>query len=424
MGLDNLQKSQESSVESNGVASPGPSGMLAAAKVIRKAKGYSRPSPISNRVSSRNVARNEQRCGKSEGSCAASDRKRLRDGPQPGDRTFIGNDFSRMGFNLGPGRKSYNRDKFTDKWTLDYLTNNVFDSLDNTFDFCMTHGLLSLKPEDAPICTHPGCDTKMRLTKCSESESHDRLIWMCTKTLEGQKRHRTKCSIRNGTMFSSSNLSIAEILLICYLWTQDVSNSFVEFQYGFEGHTVVDWFNFCRELVEIDFFLHSTQVGGPGKIVEIDESKFGKRKYHRGHRVDGKWVFGIIERDNLSNILMVPVENRTAKTLLAIIKDWVIPGTTIMSDCWKSYDCLEHEGFKHLTVNHTYNFVDPDTGACTNLIEGSWLHAKKSFPKYGTSKDLFDSYLGAFLWRWRMRHNGRDLFESFLSAVRGVYPPK
>ena len=38
-----------------------------------------------------------------------------------------------------------------------------------------------------------------------------------------------------------------------------------------------------------------------------------------------------------------------------------MPGTTIISDCWKSYNCLNNEGFQHLTVNHTYNFVDPDT---------------------------------------------------------------
>ena len=32
--------------------------------------------------------------------------------------------------------------------------------------------------------------------------------------------------------------------------------------------------------------------GGPGKVVEIDKSKFGKRKYHPGRSVDGHWAFG------------------------------------------------------------------------------------------------------------------------------------
>jgi len=58
----------------------------------------------------------------------------------------------------------------------------------------------------------------------------------------------------------------------------------------------------------------------------------------------------------------VPVQDRTEDTLLACIKKWIMPGTTIISDCWKSYNCLNSEGFQHLTVNHTYNFVDPDTG--------------------------------------------------------------
>lgn len=41
----------------------------------------------------------------------------------------------------------------------------------------------------------------------------------------------------------------------------------------------------------------NVKVGGPGKVVEIDESKFGKRKYHKGRRKDGVWVFAGIERD-------------------------------------------------------------------------------------------------------------------------------
>ena len=33
-------------------------------------------------------------------------------------------------------------------------------------------------------------------------------------------------------------------------------------------------------------------IGGPGKVVEIGESKFGKKKSHKGHNMEGQWVFG------------------------------------------------------------------------------------------------------------------------------------
>lgn len=36
------------------------------------------------------------------------------------------------------------------------------------------------------------------------------------------------------------------------------------------------------------------QIGGENIVVEIDKSKFTKRKYNRGHKVSGGWVLKII----------------------------------------------------------------------------------------------------------------------------------
>ena len=72
----------------------------------------------------------------------------------------------------------------------------------------------------------------------------------------------------------------------------------------------------------------SEVIGGPGKIVEIDESKFGKRKYNRGKRVDGVWVFGGIEQGS-NRMFMTAVEDRSTATLLPIIKKFIKPGITI-----------------------------------------------------------------------------------------------
>jgi len=117
----------------------------------------------------------------------------------------------------------------------------------------------------------------------------------------------------------------------------------------------------------------------------------------------------------------VTVQDRTAETLIGLIKRWIKPGTKILSDCWKSYAMLESEGYIHETVNHSVTFVS-DTGVHTNTIESRWNSLKKSLPKYGTTKTLYDSYFAVLEGStWIVQKT--DFFQ-FLSLIAKVYQKK
>ncbi|KAJ8964757.1 hypothetical protein NQ314_004648 [Rhamnusium bicolor] len=91
-----------------------------------------------------------------------------------------------------------------------------------------------------------------------------------------------------------------------------------------------------KENEDHEVFIHwaavnSENIGGPNKIVEIDEAKIGKRKYNRGRYLEGQWVFGAIERET-KRFFLEAVEQRNIDTLLDIIKQRILPGTTVHSD--------------------------------------------------------------------------------------------
>ena len=89
-----------------------------------------------------------------------------------------------------------------------------------------------------------------------------------------------------------------------------------------------------------------------------------------------------------------------------------------MSDMWKAYDCLKDEGYTHLTVNYSLNFVHPYTGVYTQRIENTWWGVKRSMRRTGTSKDLFESYLQEWLWR---QHYGDDPFGNIIKHIAAFY---
>jgi len=70
--------------------------------------------------------------------------------------------------------------------------------------------------------------------------------------------------------------------------------------------------------------------------VEVNESYFFHRKYHRGRRRRGSWVVGLVERGSGRCWLEV-VARRNAATLEQVITAHVLPGTIIVTDAWAGY---------------------------------------------------------------------------------------
>lgn len=130
--------------------------------------------------------------------------------------------------------------------------------------------------------------------------------------------------------------------------------------------------------------------------MEIDESKFGKRKYNKGHPVGGVWVVGAVERSS-KRIILSHVAKRDAVTLTAFCETYIDHTSVIYSDCWKGYSKLCTIFKEHRTVNHSKHFVNRETNTHTNTIEGNWSGVKRTIPVRCRTMKLIDIYLLRFM---------------------------
>lgn len=112
------------------------------------------------------------------------------------------------------------------------------------------------------------------------------------------------------------------------------------------------------------------------------------------------------------------------KTMLLSITDvWILPGTMIVSDCWRAHNCLRDAGINHQKVQHSKNFVDPDTRACTNMRERVWWDVHLGVLRYCCQEVHFGGYKAEFLF-----NHGYQELESHLHAcwivVLEIYKPR
>jgi len=189
-----------------------------------------------------------------------------------------------------------------------------------------------------------------------------------------------------------------QIVLFIYCSSKELTSiQFCERELEIGKGTVIDWNNYLREVCAHTLLINPVVIGGPNTTVEI---LFSRRKNHMGCVLPQQWVFGGICRES-GESFMFTVPGRSAPTLLTIISNSIRRGTTIISHQWPAYNGIvgmPGAGFKRATVNHSVNFVDPNTGANTQRIERSWKAAKERNKRHnGTHRNMLDSYMCAYI---------------------------
>lgn len=269
---------------------------------------------------------------------------------------------------------------------------------DVTIAWCRENGMLATE------MTCPNCGDRCR--EQNRNRCIDKVAWRCTNN-----DCRKVINIRKGSFFESSRLELWQIIGMSHTWASSAGKARGSSQANFmqdvcvTARVVVDWKQFFRDVCVSYFANNHEQIGGPGIIVEVDESLFTKRKYNVGRQREQRWVLGGYEQERKIGF-MVEVPSRDAATLLPIIQHWVAPGSIIWTDRWAAYAQLPNipgMQYVHQTVNHTANFVDPVTGACTNRVEAMWARAKAKFhaSQGPTNPDLIADYLLEFMWNQR-----------------------
>jgi IS1 family transposase/ribosomal protein S27AE len=246
------------------------------------------------------------------------------------------------------------------------------------------------------------CGMPMMLQK--HSATSDGFRWYCKNC------YNCTVSVRKQSFFAALHLPLRIIILLMYFWSVELLQKHAIRELNVDKKTAIKCYimfrDVCKWFMQQDqtlFELGGLDDSGQPISVEIDESKFFHRKYHRGRYRQGHWVLGAIER-NTGRCILKCVPRRDEQTLRPILESLLLPGTHVISDGWRAYTNIQMwKGgvYTHDVVIHEREFVSAaDPSVHTNNIENLWMRVKRNVKyQFGTTNNLFESYLYDFMWR-------------------------
>lgn len=254
-------------------------------------------------------------------------------------------------------------------------------------------------------CDRSGCEKRMVIKYVKKplagGEIRTRAQYECNA------KCRAKRSILSGSALENCHLSMPQVWHCFASYILGLGN-IAAYQKKFRPEA----FSAVRQemyAVSRDILLRAEhkRIGGPGIRIQADETflisgQTGPLPVVPSNTGDDHpgaiIVVGAIE-ERSDDCWAVVVPDRTAETMTAIFRQYVRPGTILITDGHASYPCVARDlGFEHHIVNHTEGRVNED-GDDTQKVERLWAYMK-SFND-GVTRDGAELFVSGAIFRKR-----------------------
>ncbi|MGB9235269.1 MAG: IS1595 family transposase [Terriglobales bacterium] len=161
----------------------------------------------------------------------------------------------------------------------------------------------------------------------------------------------------------------------------------------------------------------SGPIGGINRKVEMDETYYGSRSEGtRGRGTKKTPVIGMVQRKG--QVRAFVAADVKADTLRGLIKEHVLPKSTVFTDDFRSYNGLDARGYTHHRINHSERvYVAGDVH--TNTIEGFWSLVKRGIGGvyHSVGRDYLQTYFDEYSFRYNRRFDEQPMIWSFLQQI-------